>query len=121
MRPSRSSSETVNAQASHFSIGIQRTDCLTHWLSLKLPEGVLLAGILLGGFTGGFDLIDTHRDAERWIGFLPDLRVCPVLILGSTVNDGVEGGIDLPAFRNVDGFLMHLIADGVGVVSGSSD
>ena len=87
----------------------------------ELPESVLLARILLGGLTGGFDLVDAHRNAERGVCFLPHLGVRPILILGSTVNDRIKGRINLPSLRDVDGFLVYLVADGVGIVACCGD
>lgn len=64
----------------------------------KLSEGVLLAGILLGGFAGIFDLVDAHRDADGRIGFLPGLRVRPIVRLVCTVDDRIRSswGADSP-------------------------
>ena len=64
------------------SIGIHRTDCFTT-VQPELPESVLLAWVLLCGFTGGFDLIDPHRDTEGGFAFFQTLGVCPILILGA--------------------------------------
>lgn len=85
----------------------------------ELAESILLTRVLLGGFTGSFDLIDAHRDAEG--GLLTQLGICPILILSSAVNDGIESGINLSPLRNVDGFLVYLIADGVGIVARCCD
>ena len=87
----------------------------------KLPESILLTRILLGRFTSRFDLVDTYRDAEGRVSLFPHLGVCPVLILGSTVNDRIESRIDLPAFCDINGFLVYLVADGVGVVACCGD
>ena len=87
----------------------------------ELPESVFLAGVLSCGFTGGFDLIQPHRNAKREVCFLPHLWVRPVFLFRSAVNDGIEGRIDLPSLRDVDSFLMYLVADGVGVVTRRGD
>ena len=51
---------------------------LVFWLA-ELLGSLPLAAVLLGGFTGGLHFVDANRDAKRGIGFLPHLRVCPVL------------------------------------------
>ena len=81
----------------------------------ELAEAVFLSGVLLGGLTGGFDLVDAHRDAERGIGLLPHLGVCPVIPLIGSVDDRVEGGVDFPAFQDVLGLLVCLVADRAGI------
>lgn len=64
----------------------------------QLSEGVLLAGVLLCRLAGVFDLVDANRDAERGIGFLPDLRVRPIVRFLRTVDDGIEGVVDASYF-----------------------
>ena len=86
-----------------------------------MPEGVLLTGILLGRFAGGFHLVDADRDTKGWIGFLPDLWISPVLGCFGPVDDRVEGRVKLPAVKNVLRFLVNLIADGVCIISSSRD
>ena len=51
---------------------------LVFWLA-ELLGSLPLAAVLLGGFTGGFDLIDAHGNTEGRIGLLPDLRVRPIV------------------------------------------
>ena len=87
----------------------------------QLPEGVLLAGVLLGGLAGIFDLIDADRDAEGRIGLLPNLRVCPIVRFLRTVDDGIEGVVDLASLDDVFGLLMDLIADGLRIIAGRGD
>ena len=55
------------------------------------------------------------------VGLLPYLRVRPVLVIGSAINDWIECRIDLPAFQDVQRFLVKFIADTVRVVSGGRD
>ena len=81
----------------------------------ELAEAVFLGGILLGGLTGRFDLVDAHRDAEGGVGLFPHLGVCPVIPLIGAVDDRVEGGIDFPAFQDVFGLLVCLVADRAGI------
>ena len=64
----------------------------------KLPKGVLLTGILLGRFTGSFDFIDTDCNTERRVCFLPDIWVRPVIGFIGTVDDRIEGRVNLSAF-----------------------
>ena len=87
----------------------------------QLSEGVLLAWVLLGGLAGIFDLVDTHRDAEGRIGFLPNLRVRPIVRFLRTVDDGIEGVVDLASLDDVFGLLMDLIADGLRIIAGRGD
>jgi hypothetical protein len=61
----------------------------------ELPEGVLLAGVLLCGLAGSFDLVDADRDAEARVRFLPDFRVGPVLGFVRAEDDRVERRIML--------------------------
>ena len=81
----------------------------------ELAEAVFLGGILLGGLTGRFDLVDAHRDAEGGVGLFPHLGVCPVIPLIGSVDDRVEGGVDFPAFQDVLGLLVCLVADRAGI------
>ena len=81
----------------------------------ELAEAVFLGGVLLGGLTGRFDLVDAHRDAKRGVGLLPHLGVCPVIFLIGAIDDRVEGGVDLPAFQDVLGLLVCLVADRAGI------
>ena len=81
----------------------------------ELAEAVFLGGILLGGLTGRFDLIDAHRDAEGGVGLFPHLGVCPVIPLIGSVDDRVESGVDFPAFQDVLGLLVCLVADRAGI------
>lgn len=83
-----------------------------------MPEGILLAGILFGALAGSPDFIDSDRDAERRIGFLPDLWVCPVIRFICTINDRIEGRVDFATLQNILGFLVRLIADAVGIRPG---
>ena len=97
-------------------------DGLLHPLvEAELPEGVLLAGVLLRALAGRLDLVDADRDAEARVRFLPDLRVRPVLGLVRSEDDRVEGRIVLPAVHDVQCLLMLLVADGVRVVPGGGD
>ena len=59
--------------------------------------------------------IDAHRDAERRVGLLPHLGVCPVIPLIGSVDNRVEGGVDFPAFQDVLGLLVCLVADRAGI------
>ena len=90
-------------------------------IQTELPESVLLAGVLPCGIAGGFDLVDADGLAERRVCFFPHLGVCPVLIHVRSENDRVEGRVNLSAGDDVKSFLMHLVADAFGVVSGSRD
>ena len=90
-------------------------------IEAKLSEGVLLTGVLLGGLAGILHLVDAHRDAEGWIGFLPDLWVRPIVRLVSAIDDGIEGVVDLPPLDDVLGLLVDLIADGLRIVAGRGD
>ena len=90
-------------------------------IQTKLSEGVLLAGVLLGRLAGVFDLVDADRDAEGGIGFLPNLRVRPIVRFLRTVDDGIEGVVDLASLNDVFGFLVNLIADGLRIVAGRGD
>ena len=87
----------------------------------QLSEGVLLAGVLLCRLAGVFDLVDANRDAERGIGFLPDLRVRPIVRFLRTVDDGIEGVVDLSTLDDIFCFLVNLIADGFRIVAGRGD
>ena len=80
----------------------------------------------IGGRAGVFvssilHLVDAHRDAEGRIGLFPDLRVRPIVRFLCTVDDGIEGVVDLASLDDVLGLLMDLIADGLCIVSGCSD
>ena len=55
-----------------------------------MPEGVLLTGILLGRFAGGLYLIHPNRDAERWVGFLPDFRIRPIICFMKTIHNNLN-------------------------------
>ena len=81
----------------------------------KLSEGVLFAWVLLCRLAGVLDLVDTHRDAEGWVGLFPDLWVCPIVRFLRTVDNGIEGMVDLPTLDDVLGFLVELIADGLRI------
>ena len=87
----------------------------------ELAEAVFLGGVLLGGLTGRFDLVDAHRDAERGIGLLPHLGVCPVILLIGAIDDRVKGWVNLPAFQDVLGLLVCLVADRAGICSRRGD
>lgn len=87
----------------------------------ELPEGVLLGGVLLGRVTRRPHLINAHRDAQGGVGFLPHLGVCPIIALVRAVDHRVEGGVDLPAFQNIFGLLVCLVADGAGVGTSGGD
>ena len=87
----------------------------------KLSEGIFLAGILLGGFAGIPDFIDSHGNAQGRIRLFPHLGVCPVVRFVGAVDHGIEGVVNFPAFDNVQGFLVDFIADGFGVISGSGN
>ena len=87
----------------------------------KLPEGVLLAGVLLRRLAGGLHLVDADRDAERGVRLLPHLRVSPVVRRVRAVDDRIEGRVGLPAVEDVLRLLVHLVADGVRVVPGGRD
>ena len=88
---------------------------------MKLSEGVLLAGVLFGGLAGVLDLVDAHRDAEGGVGFLPDLRVCPIVRFLCTVDNGIEGVVDFPPLDDVLCLLVDLAADGLCIVAGRGD
>ena len=90
-------------------------------IEAELPEGILFTGILLGRVAGFLYLLDIHRNAQRWIRFFPDLGISPVFILGSAVDHRIEGLVNLAAFKDIQCLLVHLPADGVGVVTGSCD
>ena len=83
-----------------------------------MSEGVLFAGVLLGRLAGVLHLVDAYRDAEGRIGFLPYLRVCPIVRFLRTVDDGIEGVVDLASLDDVLGLLVDLIADGLRIVAG---
>lgn len=87
-------------------------------LKSQLSEGVLFAWVLLGGLAGVFDLVDANRDAEGRIGFLPDLRVRPIIRFLRTVDNGIEGVVDLSTLDDVLCFLVNLIADGLRIIAG---
>ena len=87
----------------------------------QLSEGVLFAWVLLGGLAGVFDLVDTHRDAEGRIGFLPDLRVRPIVRFLRTVDDRIEGVVNLAPLDDVLCLPVDLIADGLRIVAGRGD
>ena len=74
----------------------------------KLSEGVLLTGVLLCGFAGILDLVDTYRDAERRICLFPDLRVCPIVRFLRTVDNRIEGVVDFASLDDVLGLLVYL-------------
>ena len=104
---------------------------LVHWhpahrlfdplVQAKLAEGVLFTGVLLCRLAGVFDLIDADRDAEGRIGFLPNLRVRPVVTFIRTVDNGVKGVVDLPSGNDVLRLLMYLIADGLRIIARRGD
>ena len=75
----------------------------------------------MAALAGGPDFIDADRDAERGIGLLPDLRVCPIIGFICAVDDRIEGRVDFPALQNILGLLMGLIADAVGVRTGGGN
>ena len=81
----------------------------------ELPEGVLLAGILLCRFAGGFNLVHADGFAEGRVRFLPDFRRCPVGIVRSAVDNRIEGLVDFPSFEDVLRLLVYLVADRIGV------
>lgn len=68
---------------------------------MQLTECIFLSRILLGRLVSGLHLVDVHRDIERGIGFLPNSRVCPVIVLVSTINDRIEGRVNFPTFPKV--------------------
>ena len=47
------------------------------------------------------NFINANCDAEGRVGFLPDLRVCPIIALVRAINDRVESGVYLPACKNI--------------------
>ena len=61
----------------------------------QLSEAVLLGGILPCRIARRLYLVYTDRDTERRIRPLPDLRVCPILILLCAVDHRIEGRVDL--------------------------
>ena len=80
-------------------------------IQTKLSEGVLLSGVLLCRLAGVFELVDADRDAEGGIGFLPNLRVRPIVRFLCTVDDGIEGVVDFASLDDILGLLVDLIAD----------
>nr|DAV87625.1 MAG TPA: hypothetical protein [Caudoviricetes sp.] len=87
----------------------------------KLTEGVFLAGVLLCRFTGGLDLVDADRNAERGVCLFPHLRVSPILVLGCAIDDRIKSRVMLAAVKNVQCLLVCLIADGLRIRSGCGD
>lgn len=88
---------------------------------MKLPKGVLFAGVLLGRFAGILDLVDGDRDAQGRICLFPDLGVRPIVTLVCAVDHRIEGVIDFPAVNDVFGLLVNFIADGLGVIARRGD
>ena len=84
---------------------------------MKLPELHFLGGILLGGGAGGFIVFNIHGLPEGGIDSLPDLGISPVGLIRDGIHHRVEGGIMFPAFQDVDGLGVYLVADGILVRS----
>ena len=84
----------------------------------KLSESVLLAGILLCGIAGGFDLVDSDCNVKARICFLPHFRVSPVIGFISAVNHWIKSRVDFPTLDYVFGFLVRFVANAVSVRSG---
>ena len=90
--------------------------CLLHPLvQPQLPEGVFLSWILLCRLAGRLDFIHPHRDVQGRVGFLPDLRISPVITLICPIDHRVKSRVDLSAFQDILCLLVRLIADGVGI------
>ena len=84
----------------------------------KLPEGILLAGILLCRVAGSFNFINANCDIQARIGFSPHLGVCPIVRIICTVDHRIKSRIDFTAVQDVLCFLVGFIADAVGICSG---
>ena len=98
------------------------TDCLLDPLvQTELPESVLFAGVLLGRLAGVTHFVDGNSNAQGRVCLFSGLWVCPIVTLVSTVDNGIEGVVDFPAFDDVLGFLVDLIADGLGIVARRSN
>ena len=87
----------------------------------ELPEGVFFGRVLLGRFASGLYFIDANRNAKGGIRFLTDLRVCPVILLGSAIDNRIEGRVNFSTFEDILCLLVGFVADGVGVGTGSGD
>lgn len=84
-------------------------------IQTQLTEHVLISGRLLGLSEGIPHLIDGDRLIQRGVGFVPVALIRPVGVIRQAVEHGVEARIILPAFDDVQGFLMNLPADAVPV------
>ena len=83
----------------------------------KLPEQILLGGVLPGAFAGRFQLFYIHRNSKGGVGLFPDLRGSPIVGLIRTINHRIKGGVDFPAIQNIPRLLVNLIADAVHVIA----
>ena len=81
----------------------------------QLTEHVLIGWRFLGFAESVPHLVNGDRLIQGWIGLVPVSLIRPVSIIRQAVEHGVEARIILPAFDDVQGFLMNLPADAVPV------
>ena len=83
----------------------------------QLAEGILLGRVLLRAFAGVPDGLFPDCDAQGRIRLIPDLRIGPVIIPVSSIDDRVECRVMFTAFQDVDRFLVLFPADALLVIS----
>ncbi len=79
----------------------------------ELTEHILLARVLPCAVTGRLHLLEGDGMPQRRVGFLPRLRIGPVVVLLRAVDHRVEGLVVFATFDDVLGLLVLLVADGV--------
>ena len=84
----------------------------------ELPESVFFGGVLLCGLASCTNLVDANGNTKGGICLFPYLGVCPIIVLVRTVNDGIEGWVNLSTLDDVFRLLVRFIADGTGVGPG---
>lgn len=96
-------------------------DLLHPLVKPQLPEGVLLAGVLLCRVAGSLHIVDADRNAKGRIRFLPNGRVCSVIRLVRPIDHRVEGRVDLPALDDIERLLVDFVTDAVRICPGGRD
>ena len=77
----------------------------------QLAEHILVSRSLQRLVEGVAHLVNGDRVSEAGVGLVPVFFFVPVLTLGQTVDHRIESLVLLPAFQDVQRFLMNLPAD----------